>query len=452
VPTAGVPDLGFDADGWDVRHLAPSPDWVSGLARRLKECRTELRRRSSRELAVLLGTVGARFLDPGDPIRARALAALPATSGLSSEMAAAVLDGMAYDWTPERLQEGVHADFPDAGVLDGFIGRGCRLVHAVGPELCLQVASGSVPGVGATALLRSLLVKGPTLVKPGRGDVVLPVLMAEALREADPLLGSAVAVVYWPGGRSDLERAAMKEADVVTAYGSDESVRALREQTPVHTRFVAYHHRVSLGIVGRAALAGEGRHRVASDVAGAVSFFDQRGCVSPQVLYVEDGGDVSPAGFAREVAAALERLEARLPMGGLEPHEAGAIHQLRGTVELEAATGSGAAIHHGGDRLWTVVYDPSPDLVLSCVGRVVRIKPIHDVGAVPALLSPFGDHLQTVAVAGVEAGLEALARALVSVGVSRITRFDAVPFPPPGWHHDGQGSLSALVRWADVEV
>lgn len=451
VPLPGGAGLSFDIGGVRVRYPEADGPWIRRVTSALAGARAALAGRRASEVAEVLGAVGRRFLEPGDPLRQAALDLLPATTGLSPEMAEAVLDGMASDWTPERLTRLLEIEFGDPALLDSFrSGRGGQ-VRALGPDLAVQVVSGSVPGVGATAVLRSLLVKGPTLVKPGRGDVVLPVLLADAVRAADADLGDAVAVVYWPGGSLSAEDAALEAADVVAAYGGDGAVEELRARTPVTARFVAYHHRVSFGIVGRDALDDEHRHRAASEVAGAVAFFDQRGCVSPQVVYVEEGGVVEPAVFAREVAHALETLERLVPGGTLDPLEASYLHQLRGTAELVAASGSGVEVHHGADRSWTVIYDPAPAFAPTCVGRVVRIKPVADARRVPALVSPFRAHLQTAALAGCGGRLAEVAEALARVGVSRITGFDAVPFPPAWWSHDGQGPLRALVRWTDLE-
>lgn len=435
-----------------IRWLPADPPWVRGVADALRASRDALRKRSARDIAALAGAAGARFLDPADPLRAQALAFLPATSGLSAEMAEAVLDGMAWDWSGERLARLLRAEFANPAALDGFVPGGLWLARAVGPRLCVQIVSGSVPGVGATAVLRSLLVKGPTLVKPGRGDVVLPVLLADALRSLDAEVGGAVAVVYWPGGSEGLEEAALAEADVVAAYGGDDAVHELRGKTPVTARFLAYHHRVSLGVVGRDALTSEHRHRTASEVAGAVAFFDQRGCVSPQVVFVEEGGDASAADFARELALAMEAVERHLPGGMLDPDEASLRHQVSGTAELQAAAGMGVEVHDGGAAGWMVIYDPGPDLGPSCVGRLIRVKPVADVLDVPGLVSAIGRHLQTVAVAGCGSRLERLAGALTEAGASRVAGFDDAPFPAPWWHHDGQGPLRALVRWADLEA
>lgn len=451
LPPGAAPS--FEAGTVQVAYPHGDAAWIRRVAASVEDAGTALRTRRARDVARVVGRVGARFLDPTDPLRARALALLPATSGLSPEMSAAVLDGMATDWTADRLTDLAGRDLGSPGALDGFVPGPSPTVrvHAVGPRLCMQIVSGSVPGVSATALVRSLLVKGPTVIKPGRGDVVLPVLFLEALRQDDPALADAAAVLYWPGGMEAVEKAALEVADVVTAYGGDGVVRSLRDRTPVATRFVAYPHRVSLGVVGRDALAKDEVHRTACAVAGAVSFFDQRGCVSPQAIYVEAEGDADPAAFARELAEALDAVEERLPAGELDAAEASHLHQERGTAELRAASGEGVEVHHGDRASWTVIYDPSPAFGPTCVGRVVRVKPVADAGVVPELVAPLGPHLQTVGVAGLAGRREELARELARVGVSRVAAFDAVPFPPPAWHHDGQGPLAALVRWVDLE-
>lgn len=443
--------LRLAGDETAVDRLPVTPEWVRALCDRLRATAPALRQRSAREVATLLGRVGARFTDPDDPLRTKALASIPGTSGLSPAMAATVLDGMAADWTGEGVGRILEADFPDPEVLDRFSTVRGAEVRAVGPDLCVQVVAGSVPGVGATALLRSLLIKAPTLVKPGRGDVVLPVLLAEALREADPELAASAAVVYWPGGDEEVEGAALEGAEVVTAYGGDDAVERIRRRTPITTRFLPYHHRLGVGIVGRDALEDEHRNRMASSVAGAVSVFDQRGCVSPHVVWVEEGGACTAADFARDLARALEAVERHLPGGRLDAAEASALHQLRGSAELLESAGHGVRVAHGGRASWTVVYDPDDALDVLCVGRMVRVRPVADAVEVPGRLAARDRHLQTVAVGGVGGRRRALAEALAQVGATRITSFDAAPFPPPGWHHDGRGALEGLVRWVDLE-
>ena len=436
-----------------VGPAAATAAWVAALCAALRDEAPALRERRADEIAAVLGRVGSRFLDPGDPLRNEALERLPSAAGLSPEMARAVLDGMAADWTGARLAALLEAELGEPSALEGFVvqrERASRRAMAIAPRLCVQIVAGSVPGVGVSALLRSLLVKAPTLLKPGRGDAVLPVLFARALAEADAGLTAALAVVYWPGGSTSLEDAALARADLVTAYGSDRTVSALRARTPVTARFVAYHHRVSVGVVGREALASAAVSATAAEVARALALFDQRGCVSPQLIYVEEGGESSPEGFAEALAGALRALEVALPTGSLDPAEASALHQARGTAELTARPGEGR-IFHGGRAAWTVLFEARPLSLPPLAGRFARVRPLASLDRLPKLLDPLSSHLQTVGYAGLGGRLDSLAGALGRAGASRIVPFRSVAFPPPWWHHDGGGPLTDLVRWVDLE-
>ncbi len=446
-----LPMRAVRSDGLELLHPEWSPAALRRITEALEDAGASLRTLGAREIIRRLGAVGACFLDPGDPLRAEALELLPPASGLSREMARWVLDGMARDWTEARLLRLVETELEHPRALDRFVTVRGRRAMAVGPRLTVQILAGSVPGVGVTALLRSLLLKSPTLLKPGRGDVVLPVLFARALRASSPDMAAALAVAYWPGGASDVEDAALGAGEVVTAYGSDETVRLLRARLPATTRFVGYHHRVSVGVVGAAALAPGSVDGTAREVAEAVAAFDQRGCVCPQVVYVEESGETGPEEFGRRLALALSGLEARLPGGTLDVEEAAALHQLRGTAEVLAGTGA-AQLHHGGaGATWTVVVEREAAPGLPCVGRVVRLRPLAHVARLPALLAPLDGHLQTLAVAGLGEATEAVAEACAAVGVSRVAPFSGVAFPPPWWYHDGRGPLTELVRWVELE-
>ncbi len=439
--------------GAEVVRVRATAAWVETVCEALMGAGEALADIPAREIARALGRVGERFLDEDDPLRRRALEILPGTSGLSPEMCRVVLDGMARDWTEERLNVLLARELGAAEALDDFLeGAADTRARAVGPALCAQVVSGSVPGVSATALARSLLVKGPTLVKPGLGDVALPVLFAEGLAEMDPRLGDAVAVVYWPGGSRELETVALEAADVVVAYGSDETVRSLRDLSPPTTRFVGYHHRVSVGAVGRETLSGEQTVRAATEVAEAIAVFDQRGCVSPQWVWVEEGGAVAPDAFAEMVAVALEAIEDRWPTGRLDMDEAAAVQQIRGSAELLRAAGRNVRLWQGATSPWTVVYEGGTAIEPGrmCVGRVVRMRRIETLEALPEAIAALRGHLQTVALAVRRDRFDRVAAAVASAGASRVAPFAEVAFPPAWWRQDGRGVLQELVTWVDA--
>lgn len=408
----------------------------------------------------VLGRVGARLLDPDDPIRARVLSALPDDAHMSAPQAERVLDGMARDWTEPRLETLVRVEFEDPDALDRWVddprapeGRRLR-AFPLAPGPGLHVCAGSVPGVSVTSAMRGLLVGSPVLLKPGAGDRVLPSALVDVLAEEGEvettarILADALECVTWKGGeRSPDEIEALNGAGFVVVYGGADTVAAVRRALPGSTPVVEYGHRMGVAVVGR----GVPAESAASALAAAVAVFDQRGCVSPHQVFALGplGGTEWATELAGSLAAALEGLEASFPSGPLDDRAAGAVRQLRDATELRRLAGEGAQVW-GDERLgWTVVLDPEPELRPSCGGRTVHVTPVGSEAELERILLPLGPHLQTVGIDGFDrVAAQGLAERLARIGASRLVPLDRVAFPPPWWIHDGQGPLRRLVRWS----
>jgi len=424
--------------GASVRRLDLLQGHLTQIAHRVRQGGEGLRGRSSLSIAEALGSIGVRFRDPSDVLRLEALSALPETSGLSSEMAELVLDGMCRDWTTEVFLEVLRREFGDAEALDRAEAPGGTA------GLITHIGSGTVPGVTATSLIRSLLVKSPALVKPGLGDVVLPVLWARAIHAADPALGEALAVIYWPGSDHHIRAEAIELADLVVVYGADDTIAEVRTVQHKDQSVVAYPHRVGLCGLGRESLTPEGMRERAREAALAVATFDQRGCVSPHVIYVEEGGAVTPAHFAEILAEELAELEEKLPSGKRSIEDAIVFQQLKGTLELRAASGEAVVVFSDPGGPWAVVLDADPSFRPSCLGRFVWVKSVGDLSELPALLEPVREHLQTVALEVDPARQGELDSTLRRLGASRITSLKDAPWPRAWWRHDGNGPLRIL--------
>ena len=174
--------------------------------------------------------------------------------------------------------------FPTRGCWTDFVSGGARAIRAAGPGLTLHLGAGTVPGVTVTSMIRALLVKSAVLAKPGAGDVALTVRFARELQRIDARVGAAVAVQYWPGGAEDWdswEREVLRAADQVVVYGSDATIESVRARAPASTRLVEHPHRVGVAVVDPGRAPG-----AAAEAARAAVLFDQRGCVSTQLVFV----------------------------------------------------------------------------------------------------------------------------------------------------------------------
>jgi hypothetical protein len=366
-------------------------------------------------------------------------------------MASHVLERMARDWSEPALTQLLTAELGDPARLDRFVreAQTNRSTMVVGPRSTGHIFSGNVPGVAVTSLVRALLVKSASFGKMAADEPVLPVLFARALAEVNPSIANALVLTWWPGGTEALDCALVEQCDTVVVYGGAEAIEAARGYARSNTRLVLHGPKLSLGIIGPDALGS----RTARAAARAVAAFDQQGCVSPHVLYVA-ADKRAAAEFARLLADELRILAAELPRGRLRKSEAVAIQQARAAAEFRAIAGSEIELHADDNLGYTVVYDATPAFEASCLNRFVYVKPLADARSLVELLAPFAELLQSVAVEGFSAEeTNALAAALARRGVTRVTTFAALPWPPPDWHHDGgNGPIRELVTWCDNEI
>jgi hypothetical protein len=404
-------------------------------------------------LVEVIDEAAARLTTPGAPLRRLAEQALPAVTGYSPAMVALILDRMGGDWRAPALHALLRAELGEAGVLDGFAARPGRAgrTRVYGPALAFHVFAGNVPGVAVTSLIRSLLVKAPTLGKTAAGEPLLAALFARAVAEVDEEIGAALAVTHWSGGDEALEAPVLRQAELIVFYGGAAAETELRRRLPDRARLVSHGPRFSLALVGRAALSRAALRPTAAHAARAIATFDQQGCVSPHAVYVETGGDATAEEFAACLAEALAALEGELPRGRLSPGEASAIHQLRGAAEFRELAGAGTRLLGDGASAATVVYEPDPAFVASCLNRFVRVHPVASLEEAIPHFAAAPAQLQTVGVAGAGRRLDALAHALAGAGATRVTSLEAMAWPPPTWHHDGRPPLGELLRWVDLE-
>lgn len=445
----GLPDPSQWATSGPLRYPlldAVALDRVTGA---LHAARPALARLSNEALIERIAAA-AELLAPGTPLRTAAERWLPEAARWSPEMSALVIERMRRDWSREALDALLRAELPDPSALERFrpdASAPGRQVRLRGSPLAFHVFAGNVAGVGVTSLVRSLLARSAVLGKTGAGDPVLPVLFAHALARVDPALGDAVAVTYWPGGGEGLTARACSVAGTVVVYGGEDAVAAIRAEVPADTRLVVHGPRFSVGLIGRGALEASGGERLVGAVARATALFDQQGCVSPHVVYVERGGEITPAAFAERLAGALAALETELPRGPIDAEEAARVREARAAGEFRA----GSVVHAPADLAWTVIQDEDARFEPSCLNRTVRVKAVDRLDEVVTRLAPFGPSLQSVALTGVEEGEEALVAALADIGATRMTTFDALPWPAPHLHHDGASPLGELLFRVDWE-
>ena len=377
------------------------------------------------------------------------------------------LDNFFHQFTPENFHALLAQELGDARRLDRFVACGGdapvagvsgfgsnRAALAVGPELQVHIAAGNLPNPALMSMVLGLLTRSAQFVKCAHGAEFLPRLFAHSIYDADTKLGACLEIAEWRGGNADLETALFAEADCVTATGSDETLAAIRARLPVKTRFLGYGHRVSFGFVAGAVLHGSHTRQIISRAADDVVAWNQLGCLSPHVVYVQTGGEVSPEKFAELLADELERREQTEPRGELPAEHAAAIASRRGIYEVRAAHSPETTQHwcSRNSTAWTVVYEADARFQLSCLNRFIYVKGVRDLTEALQSAETVRGQVSTVGLGVPEHKLEELATQLARWGATRVCPLGRMQNPPLTWRHDGRSPLGDLVTWTDMEM
>lgn len=429
---------------------SPSPEELTAiidalLARR----RRHLVRRPVHDILAVIDRCIRRWLDPESDERRQAEAQLPETTGLSRPMLRHVLPLVFEEYRGERLGALLDAELGGRDSLDRAVASNEGTRHAIGPGLSVHVLAGNLPGAGLDGGIFSLLVKSAVLVKAASTEPVLPDLFARSLAAVDPELGACLRVVHWPGGRADLERSAFERADLVVASGSDVSLASIRERLGADTRFIGYGHKLSFGLVTRAGLADCGALAHWSRAAAYdVAVYDQLGCLSPQLIYVEEGGPVSPREFAARLADSLAEWQITLPRGAAPTAAVSAIRRVRDQAEWQALAGKDVELHTSRSGLhWTVIYEADPTFAPSPLYRTVRVKPLRGPTHIAELLTDWCPYLESVGIAADPGESARLGELLVRLGVSRMCPLGKMQQPPLIWRRGGRPRIGYFLRW-----
>jgi hypothetical protein len=412
----------------------------------------------------VIDTVNGLWRNPSYQGRKTVRDVLPTVTGFSIEM----IESWGFDYFFDILRK---ENLPLAGKLPAknyqtFSPCGDGLVKAYGtpqvthsnyePEVIGHICAGNILGLAAFEMVMDKLVDAATWVKVPTEEPVFGALYAKSIEEVDPALAHSIAVLPFSSEDAFVQDYLFSQSDLVRATGGEQARRSLTELAEKHQVPLAGHwHKFSFMVIAREFLS-----KNASEIAELASLdvcaWDQQGCFSPQEIYVETGGDVSPKEFAGLLAVEMEKTSRALPKGT----NSGKMQVLDGYYQYftKETMGELVKIFPSKAHDWLVVYDemnqncePSP------LYRVIRIKPMNDIMHLPQMVKPLGSFLQTVGVAIPQHRLLAFADAMGQVGVTNIRTVSGMTLQKAWEPWDGRFPLQELfehdgVHWTSVDT
>jgi len=305
----------------------------------------------------------------------------------------------------------------------------------------MAILAGRVPALAVNVVLWALAARWPVLLKPSTAEPRFAALLARSLPE--PLQG-AVRILPPDAGRDAIDQAVV-EAPVVLAYGSDESVEAVRRLRIGPT--LVGPHRESLILVLTSAMRTANLRQLAMRIADDVAIYDQDGCLSPTLALVEEGGEATPADLVDAIGDALVRHP--LPAGRITLEHAAAV---RATVETLRVRGRSALATQGRGLFPFVSLLDEPPAIAGALFRTLQVGAFRGRPDLEAWAPHLRGRVQGLAVAGDRSRARYLLQDFLAWRPGRICGVGRLQRPPAIWAENGVVVTRALARLARAEA
>jgi hypothetical protein len=236
------------------------------------------------------------------------------------------------------------------------------------------------------------------LLRNSRQEPIFTPIVLEAIERTDPDLVCSTAVLIWDYEDTRLQELLLSQADLVVAAASDGTIAQIKKQVQAynhksHVRFHPHGHKVSFAVIGREmlmpGLVVPSSNLEVLDIVTLLSaldsvYWDQFGCLSARIHFVENAGEVanSSLDYARRLELQLRSLSEYLPRGSW-PRQA--IHERFDRYRQLEITGKVQVFSRYEDDFLLVhdERDISPaafiNQVNECQGRVIIVRPVEDL-------------------------------------------------------------------------
>lgn len=321
--------------------------------------------------------------------------------------------------------------------------------------LALGFAAGNVPGNGLLIALQLHIANHTTLgsssetppavlVRNSRQSPLLSPWVLSAIEEVDAELVAGLAMLDWDYADATIQRGLLGQSELVLAAASDSTIEAIDADLQAIGHPVRFHrhgHKVSFAVIGRAAL-----ERDLSLVAGLAAldstFWDQYGCLSARVHFVERGGKHAPGDYAAALTSEMRQLVRRMPRGVAPTrilHRAYDVYKLlepEGEVRVLTDYDDGCLVVLD-ERDWNA--DQWRATVNRCIGRAVVVRPVDDLSEIASHFLRWlpKANLQSMSVAVAADRAIELAEAAGACGVTALRSLGRAAFPQMVYSWDG---------------
>lgn len=307
----------------------------------------------------------------------------------------------------------------------------------------IHITPNNSPLLNVLATIEGLLSGNVNILKLGRKDSYFAEIFFEKLGEVDTTktLKNYIFVTSVNTRSTEEVQKFLSVGDVISAWGGEESLAAIRKLAPPEARFVEWGHKISLAYFTSAAFNDL---KAQENLAREICLNDQQSCSSPQVLYLETTDLPLVKEWSQRFSKILERVSSEILPSTPSVEDRAEISIQTELIRLNEVLDKSFLIQSPKND-WRIFVDYNSVLRGSPLYRTLWIKPISRNEIVP-LFSSFKKYLQTVGVACEQKEIFELTPLFFQSGFLRIKPLGQMTDSYLGEPHDGQYALQRFCK------
>jgi hypothetical protein len=296
----------------------------------------------------------------------------------------------------------------------------------------LAILPGNVIGPTIATAYCAAAAGSKLMLKSSSRELRLADILAAQFEQLGPPVAGTMRPMRWSGGDVDFEAKVFPLAQRIVIFGDDATIADVKRRAPERA-VKGYGSAYSVGFVPSGSDVSAATQAAAYDVA----LFDQRGCLSPQTIYVE-GNEAQAILFAHGLSLSLSKVGTSLPRAHAREAERAAVAEFIRRLQVRAlppATHALGTIFVGPDRggvaEFVVGAEPFSSPVCPAFGRLVIVMPCRDAMQAADAAKTLVPRLDSVGVAG--RVTPSLQRLFTEAGALRVCPLGEMQRPPFGY-------------------
>lgn len=302
----------------------------------------------------------------------------------------------------------------------------------------VHVTPNNSPLLGVLGVMEGLLSGNVNILKLARKDSSFAAIFYEELCRLDTTgtIKDYVYIAKISSKEKDYLKSVLGLADVISAWGGEESVQSIREIAPRGARIVEWGHKISFSYITNAKKSDA---EIFKNLAYEICLNEQMACSSPQCVFIEDASFEELKSIAVTLSNALNSVSPTVKrvMPGVQ--EMAELMVTKEQVRLKSILG-GSELVESNNHDWRIYVENTPALNSSPLFRTIWLKPMPRSKMIDHL-RPLKTYLQTAGVAATPLEIESLSRDLFMSGVQRIRVIGEMTDSYIGEPHDGVYAL-----------